>query len=154
MEQIYTRIHSNEARSLGIPNAQPAVVITAGMKRLVTLKMPSFGRITDVAVKQKSTEVLVPFVVELFKSKVLFTPDLDIAVATLPADDPELYRILGPLSALAGAAAELEDNDPGYPFRNMDGGYTNNQRFIYILINPTGAGTTTTWDVAVTCAQA
>lgn len=150
MEQVYTRIHSNEARLAGIPHAQPAIVIGAGMQRCARLKMPHFGRLTDVMVRQKSTEVQVNFTVDVLKSKFPFVPDTDVVAGTPPADDLTLYRVIDRQTGVAGTPVEVAADGNGFPYRNMDGTYTENQRFLYVLIIPELAGTLTTWDVALT----
>ena len=49
-----------------------------------------------------------------------------------------------------GQHGQLQQDNQGYAYRNIDGTSTNNQRYVYVLINPTSAAGPTTWDISVT----
>lgn len=150
MPRIYTRVFSDEAFASRLPSSQPSVVIGGGMKRLVRMKMGSEGRLTDLTVKQLEIEGQVPFQVEVFKSRIPFPNfDIDIVVATAPVDTVSLYRVIPPMSGPAGFPVEFDEETLGYAYKNMDGSYTNNQQFLYLLIEPTAAGPTT-WKISMT----
>lgn len=150
MARVYTRIFSDEAFAARLPSSQPAVVIAGGMKRIVRMKVGSEGRLTDLTVKQVESEGQVPFRVEVLKSKIPFPQiDVDIAVATAPVDTIGLYRVIQPMTIPAGFPAEFDEETIGYAYKNMDGSYTNNQQFLYVLIEPT-AGGPTTWKISMT----
>lgn len=150
MPRVYTRIFSDEAFAARLPSSQPSVVIAGDMKRIVRMKMGSEGRLTDLTVKQLETEGQVPFEVEIFKSKVPFPlTDIDIPVAQAPADTPGLYRVIPPMSGPAGFPVEFDEESLGFAYKNMDGTWTENQQFLYILIEPTAAGPTT-WKISMT----
>jgi hypothetical protein len=150
MPRVYTRILSDEAYAARMPSSQPAVVIAGGMKRIVRMKMGSEGRLTDLSVKQLETEGQVPFTVEVLKSKVPFPVfDLDIPVATAPNDSLTLYRVVPPMVGPAGFPVEFDEESLGYAYKNMDGGWTENQQFLYLLLTPT-AGGPTTWKISMT----
>jgi len=151
MPRVYTRIFSNEAYAARIPSSQPAVAITTGNKRVVRLKLGSEGRITDMSVKQTETEVQVPFTIELLKSKIPFPLfDQDILIATAPVDSLVLYRALPTQVGPAGFPVEIDADTLGFAYKNMDGTWTENQQFLYMLIEPAGALGTTTWKISIT----
>lgn len=150
MSRVYTRIFSDESYAAQAPSSQPSVVIGANSKRMVRMKVGSEGRITDVTVKQLESQTQVPFSVDILKSRIPF-PDIDVDIpnATAPADTIELYSAIPTITAIAGAVAELETNEIGYAYKNMDGSYTNNQQYLYMLLQPT-AGVSTTWKIEIT----
>jgi len=151
MPRVYTRIFSNEAYQLRLPSSKPAVAIGAGMMRLVALKVGSEGRLTDLTVKQDEADgTQVAFSVEVLKSRVPFPlVDTDFAVGTPPVDTISLYRVIPPQTAPATFPVEFNEQTVGYAYKNMDGSYTNNQQFLYLLLTPTGAGVTTNWKISV-----
>ena len=152
MEQVYTRLYSDDARNGGVPRAQPSITIGAGKQRCTTVKFPAFGRITELSVKQASG-TNVAFTVELLNSKFPFTPDVDQTAPATPNDELEMYRAVPKQTGTSGNAVELDPGDTGYPFRNMDGGYTDQQNFIYLVIIPTASPDASTWDARITCVQ-
>lgn len=144
--KTFSRLYSDEFPPAR--HVEPAIVIGAGMKRCVRVKCASEGRLTEVSVIQQSGAA-VAFTVDVFKSKFPFTPDTDIPVATLPADDLTLYRVIPTQSALAGTPVEFEDSY-GFNFLNLDGTPTNNERYLYMLITPAPASPITTWNAIMT----
>lgn len=150
MPRVYTRIFSDEAFAARMPSSQPAVAIGGGMKRVVRMKMGSEGRITDLSVKQVETEDQVPFTVDVLKSKIPFPlVDQDLDVALPPNDALTLYRAVPQMVGPAGFPAEFDEETIGYAYKNMDGTWTENQQFLYLLITPT-ADDVTTWKISMT----
>ena len=153
MGRVYQRIYSDVAFAAGIKSSQPSITITAGNMRLVRLKVGSEGRLTQLAVVQESTDSgLVNFTVDVLKSLIPYPfPDEDFATATLPNDVLDLYKILPTITvSTPGNVGSLDDDEPGYAYKNMDGSWTMNQQFIYVLIKPTSAVTDTHWRLSVT----
>lgn len=143
MAGIYVKRYTNN----GSPKSQPAITVTAGKKRCVAVGFNSQGTISRITVKQTGgTPVAVT--VELFDSQIPFPPGEYLSAAS-PADDLSLYRIMPPMTATAGNAIENLEDQFGFKYHNQDGGFTDNQRFIYLLIAPTSAGDMTTWDVVI-----
>ena len=145
----YTRYHSDAAVAAGIPNAQPSVTIGAGKKRLVRVKFVSQGRLTDVDIVQ-SGGTAVAAVVDVLKSQAAFPPDVDVPVGDSPTLPLLSLDICPTIDVASGGHGTLQQDNQGYAFRNIDGTSTNNQRFVYVLINPTSAGGPTTWDIQLT----
>lgn len=151
MDRVYSRIFSNAAFAAGLPSSKPEVAIGAGMMQMIALKVGSEGRVTALAVKQDPADgTQVAFVVELLKSRIPFPQvDTDIPVGTAPADTLALYRVISQQTAVSGDTVEFNQQTDGYAFKNMDGSYTNNQQFLYLLLTPTGAGDTTNWQIQI-----
>jgi|SRR5947209_1641634 len=143
MPGVYVKRFTNN----GSPKSLPAITVTAGMKRSVAVGFNSQGTVSRVTVKQTGGTPC-GVVVELFDSLVPFPPG-EYSVAAAPADDVSLYRIMPPMDGPAGAGIENLDHQVGYKYHNQDGGFTDNQRFIYLLIVPQGAVDMTTWDVVL-----
>ncbi len=125
-----------------------AISITAG--NLICVKVPllSEGTLKQLVIKQTSG-TSVAFVVELLMSVLPFPVGL-AAVATAAVGTVELYRIIPQQSITSGSTLDLSpDYEQGWMFRNVDGDHTNNQRYIYLVIKPTGSAVTTKWDVFV-----
>lgn len=144
MSKVYVKRYSNN----GAPKSLAPVTVGAGNLRSLDIAFPPEGYITRLVVKQTGG-TNVAFVLELLESGIPY-PAGQVAVATAPADDIELYRIMPQQAGLSGVAFELEGNQPGFPYRNDDGTFTLPQRFIYLIIKPTGSVGTTTWDIAIT----
>ncbi len=91
------------------------------------------------------------FTVDVLKSRLPF-PDIDqdIPTATLPKDTLDLYRAFDQIVALAGTTAKTDTEAQGYAYKNMDGNWTNNQEFLYVLITPNVPGAATTWKISLT----
>lgn len=156
MSRKYTRLFSDNAFAQRIPNAQPSVAIGVTQMRTIRVKAPSEGRITDLSIKQEETDgVQVAFEAEVLKSVVPWPLiDQDFPTATAANDSVTLYRAVPKQIGAAGFPIEFDEENLGYAYRNMDGNYTNNQRFIYILLAPggvgVGAGTITNWKISMT----
>ena len=145
----YTRYHSDAAVAAGVPNAQPSITIGAGKKRLVKVKFVSQGRLTDVDIVQTGG-ASVAAVVDILKSGKAFPPDTDVPVGNSPTLPLLSLDIVPTINVSSGAHGTLQQDNTGYAFRNIDGTSTNNQRYVYVLINPTSAGGATTWDIQLT----
>lgn len=123
-----------------------AITIAAGNLRCVKVPFLSEGFLNQVVIKQTDGGTAVAFVVEVLSSVLPF-PVGEYAVGTAAVGTIELFRIVPQQSGAAGATIDITpDSDFGWPFRNIDGDHTNNQRFLYLVIKPTGAVDSTTWD--------
>lgn len=143
MPGIYVKRFTNN----GSPKSQPAITIAIGTKRCVAVGFNSQGTISRLTVKQAGGTPC-GIVAELFDSVIPFPPG-EYPLNGLPADDLSLYRIMPPMDGPAGAGIENLDSQQGYKYQNQDGGFTNNQRFIYLLLIPQQAVDLTTWDVVL-----
>jgi len=110
--------------------------------------MPSEGYLTNLTIKQESGTAAA-FTAELLDSVIPY-PVGETASGTAAVDAVEFYRIVPQQTATAGNTSQILASTQGYPYLNMDGDPTNNQRFLYLLINPTAAAGTTIWKVTVT----
>lgn len=147
--KIYTRMYSEKYAS--IPKAHAPLIVTSGKKTSFAIPFPTEGILEGLVVSQVSTDVQVAAVVELLNSTIPFPPG-DYGVSDAAAHKVEHYRILPtPLSVGSGTAGVMNEEDYGRGFRNIDGGFTLNQRYIYLVINPTSAGTATNWNVSISC---
>jgi hypothetical protein len=145
MAKVYVKKYTNN----GTPKALPAIVVGVGNLLSTAVGFPSEGYLTRLVVKQTGgTDVA--FDVDLLDSKIPYPPS-EVPVATLPADNIQLYQIIPTQNVgVPGNALELMSPNNGYPFHNSDGTYTNNQRVLYLVIKPIGAVDDTTWDVSLT----
>jgi hypothetical protein len=151
MGRLITAIYSDTGP--GMPNAPKSGVsssIQIGARQLVCIRVKSSseGTLKQLIVLQTAGPA-VAFTVELLASKLPYPPGLmpDTAVSAVPI---QLYRVMAPISAGAGSPAELApDYQQGWPFHNVDGDYTMNERYIYLVIIPTGSVASTKWDVSV-----
>lgn len=151
MRSEYSKILSDYMQGHGVPNALPSPVIAAADLRLIRVGFPSQGRLTGVDIRQSDAGAAVAFTADILKSKLPFAVDTDLPVATVANVPISSLRICPQIIGLAGASGTLASNSEGYSFRNIDGGFTNNQRFIYVLIVPAGAVAPTSWDIVLTC---
>jgi len=135
-----------------VAKARDPIEITAGKKRSVAVKAPANGRVQRLIVWQQPSAdgggTPVDFEVELLDSKIPF-PAGEYNSADDPADLLDAYRILvppnAPLAGSSGEAASLTSDNFGLEYRNKDGSYSDAEDFIYLLISPTSAATTTVW---------
>ena len=135
--------------------SSPSVHIGAAQQQAIRVKAPSEGRFTSLTIKQEETEAQVVFEAEILYSMVPYpVVNVDQPSATVPADTVALYRILSKQVGAAGFPIEVDEQSTGFAYRNTDGNYTNNQRFLYIVLAPggfgVGAGADTTWKVEAT----
>ena len=151
MGKIYTSLFSDTGP--GMPSTpasgvKASITVATASKTVTRVSFFSEGKLAQLAVKQVSGP-LVPFTVELLSSKVPYPVGSSADVA-LPTGTIEMYRIIAPITSGAGVPAELTpDDDFGWVFRNMDGDHTLNQRFVYLVIIPTGSLATTKWDAVL-----
>lgn len=143
MPGVYVKRFTNN----GSPKAQPAITIDTGMKRCVAVGFNSQGTISRLTVKQAGGTPC-GVVADLFDSTIPFPPG-EYPVNAPPADDVSLYRILPSQTGASGTGIETLENQMGYKYQNQDGGFTNNQRFVYLLLTPQGAVDLTTWEVVL-----
>lgn len=148
MGRLITAIFSDTGP--GMPAAPKSGVknsITIGAAQLACVRIPcsSDGTLKQLAVVQTGGTA-VAVTIELLCSKLPFPVGLS-ADSTVSAVPLALYRVMATLSAGAGSAAELlPDYQTGWPFHNVDGDYTMNERYLYLLIIPTASAGTTKWD--------
>jgi hypothetical protein len=143
-----SKVYSIKYTGAALPKARAPITITAGNLRSVPVAFLTEGYITRLVIKQTGGTP-VAAVVEVLDSKIPF-PVGQYAVATAAADDIELYRIIAQQAVTSGAALTLIHEEYGFPFHNQDGTFSDNQRYIYIVIKPTSSLDTTTWEMAIT----
>lgn len=132
-----------------IPHSNPALKVTAGKKTCFKIGFPTEGILDRFVISQRTSEVQVNATVELLCSVIPY-PVGDMATGTTAADVVDHYRILTTaLSVTAGTPAELNVSDFGQGYTNFDGSWTTNQRYAYLLINPSGAAADTHWNVTI-----
>ena len=146
MSASYVRIHSDAAIGANIKNAQPSVTIAQNMKRLVRIKFVATGRLTGLEVRQTGG-TNVAFTVDLLTTKAPYPPDTDVPVGDAAAITISTYRVIPQIVGTAGNPASFDDDTFGYLFRNVDGGFTDQQRYLYVLITPIDDVDPTTWDI-------
>lgn len=145
MTKVYSVKYTDNA---DLPKARAPISISGTKLRSVQVPFMTEGFITRIIIKQTSGDAAAA-VVEILDSRIPFPPgEQDVAAAA--ADDVELYRIVDQVAVTSGQAKVIINQEYGYPFHNQDGTYTDNQRYIYIVIKPTGASGTTVWDLAIT----
>jgi hypothetical protein len=149
--KVYSKMYN--ANSANIAKASPPLTVTANKMTCFQIPFPSEGFMERVVVYQ-ATGAPVAFSVEILNSRIPYPPG-DYVNGAAAADKLENYRIQVPptsaLTAASGAVLTVADENFGEGFRNVDGGFTLNQRYIYLLINPTGNAGTTTWNVTLQC---
>jgi hypothetical protein len=151
--KVYPRLFSNN----GSPLALPPLIVAGSTMECFQIPFPSEGSVAKLVVWQVPAAggggTPCAFNVELLNSQIPYPLSGNpYAVGATPADLLPAYRIqmpsTGPLAqATPGAALTLDDDNVGFPFHNLDGNFANNQRFIYLLISPVGAGGQTVWNV-------
>lgn len=145
--KIYSKAYN--VNYANIAKASAPLTVTANKMTCFQIPFPSEGFMERVVVYQ-ATGTPVAFSVEILNSRIPYPPG-DYTNGASPVDKLENYRIQSPataaLSALAGAVITVGDENFGDGYRNVDGGWTLNQRYVYLLINPTSNTTTTTWNV-------
>lgn len=142
------------------PRVKAAVSIPAGKRKVVRVAGPAEGRVARLYVKQK-TGGAAAFNVYLLSSALPYGDELadDGSLAAYDAAataDPDLFAVIDKLTVLSGAAGSFRDA-VGHPYANDDlTKFTKADefRFFYLVIIPTAAAGTTTWEVAVTTVEA
>lgn len=146
MAKPYTKLYTGSG---GTPRfALPAITISTGKQKCVAVPFPSSAFITKLVVKQTGGTSK-NFDVEVLTSKIPH-PVGERNSGTAADDDIELYRALPKQTTTAGNALEVSSPEIGYEFLNVDGSFTENERYLYLLINPATSVDLTTWDVAIT----
>lgn len=131
-----------------LPRARAPIVINSGKLRSIQVPFLTEGYITRLTVKQTDgTDV--DCYVEVLDSKIPYPPGEQDS-GTEPDDDIELYRIMSPQTVQAGSALVITSEEYGYPFHNQDGSYSDNQRCIYLVLDPQSAEDDTTWEISLT----
>lgn len=149
--KIYSKAYN--VNYANIAKASPPLLVPSGKMGCFKIPFPSEGFMERVVIYQ-ATGTSVAFGAELLNSQIPYPPGIYTSGAS-PVDKLEQYRIqspnTAPMTALAGAVISMGNENFGEGFRNIDGGWTLNQRYIYLLINPTSAGVDTTWNVFLQC---
>lgn len=150
MSNIYTAAYTLKA----VAKARPPLAVAAAKKVVFALDFPAEGFLERLVVYQLPEAddggAPVDFSVELLNSLVPYEPG-EYDPAAVPADNLEPYRIqmppTAPMTALAGDVLSLASNEYGTAWRNLDGGPSDGQRYVYLLIEPDGAIEETQWCV-------
>ncbi len=115
---------------------KPAITITGGNRYCVRVPFLSEGFLSQLVVKQ-STGTSLAYVVELLMSGMPYAAGSS-SVATPATGTIQLFRVIPQQAVLAGSTLDISpDTELGWPFRNVDGDHTNNQRYLYLVITPT-----------------
>lgn len=143
---IYTVFYTAKS----IAKAKSPISIAAGKKVCTAVGMPASGRLERLVVYQLSG-TNVAFTVELFNSVIPFAAG-EFAAAAAAGDTLHPYRVQMPVTAAvsgsSGGVATLT-SDAGLSYHNIDGTFTEPQRYLYLLITPTSSGDTTTWSAFI-----
>jgi len=128
----------------------PRIKIGANSFRPVRVPLTSEGRLTKLWVKQVAGNN-VPFKVQLLQSKAPYGGlfDVDITHPPTPVIDPELVEVVDELNGSAGVPVEINGEQQGFPFVNMDGSSTNNQQYLYLVIIPDAGAGVTEWEASL-----
>lgn len=148
-QQPYTVVFSTSNTS-GLRHVFSSITIAGTMLKCVALPLPPRGRLHTLAVRQTTGSNNAS--IKLFASVLPF-PTGEQAVATAAAVPEVLYQIIAAQAYTAGSDL-FYTNDTGRPYANLDvktGAFAGNA--LYLVIVPTGAGSTTVWDVTVTVTQ-
>lgn len=151
MGKVYSKTYNTNYANISKASAPLSVAVST--KQCFRIPFPSEGFLEKLIVYQ-ATGTSCAFEVELLNSAIPYAPGA-FANAATPADNLAPYRIqvpaTGPLAAGAGGVISLSAEGFGIGFRNIDGSFTANQRYVYLLINPISAAGTTTWNVTIQC---
>jgi hypothetical protein len=160
--RIYTKTYNSNYAHLA--KASPPLAVPAGKMKCFEIPFPSEGFLERLIVWQVECEIGpqgpqgigggYAFEVELLNSSLPYPPGV-YDVDDMPADDLTAYRLqVPPTAALTQTECgvlSLIDDDFGIGFRNVDGGWTLNQRKVYLLIRPLNADVETNWNVTIQC---
>lgn len=145
--KIYSIKYTDNA---DLPKARPPITVTHQKMRSVKVSLVTEGSLTRIVLKQTGGTA------KICKIRVLDSgipyPEGEYNAGTSADDDVELYEIISQQTLTpAGSALAVINQEYGYPFHNQDGTYTDNQRYIYIILEPQASADDTTWDLAITC---
>ena len=141
----YTVIYTNDSPKP--PRAQAGISVNANNMICVQVPFPSHCFLTQVVVKLISGTAT-SFTVDIYKSVIPFAVGQYVNTTT-PTGNKELYRAIPTQTSSAGIV-DAEFADVGYEFENVDGSFTVNQRYLYLVITPTGNTGATVFDAAIT----
>jgi hypothetical protein len=149
--KIYTTTYSTQYNNIKF--AKAPLFVPNGYLTCFKIPFPSEGFLERFIMSQ-ATGTSCDFSVEILCSTIPYPPGNYVA-GTLPVDALPFYRIQVPPTApflgTAGNILSMDDTNFGVGFRNIDGGWTANKRFIYLVISPTTPGSDTTWNVQIQC---
>jgi hypothetical protein len=155
-----SKVYSIKYTDANLPKARDPITISAGKWRCVRIPFLTEGYITRLVIKQTGGESI-ECDVELLDSVVPY-PVGEMDAGTAPDDDVDLYQIIESQTVPAGTPLRLIHEEYGFPFHNQDGTFTDNQRYLYLILAPGGglvgaqgaqtggAADTTTWELALT----
>lgn len=155
--KIWSVKYTGDESDPPVPRARPAITVSAGMMRCVQVRAPSEGAVSKLVIKQ-SGGTPCECIVDLLDSEVPYAAG-EQAAGTAPDDDIELYQIIDSQVVNEGDTLKLVHQEFGFPYHNQDGGYANNQRYLYLILQPIGitgaqgpqgVDEETTWDVLLT----
>lgn len=147
MTKVFTAVYSDSVPANGRNNIYPSIKCNSGKLICTAIPMPSEGRVGDLVIKQTAGTSRAA-VGELLKSKLPFPPG-EAAVNASAAAPVELFRVLAPLAIGSGTALELDITN-FQPYANIDYMGDRLERYLYLVLKPTGSSEITTWDVALT----
>lgn len=148
MEKVYSIKYWGDGSNPPTVRTRPALSITSGKLLCVTIPCIPEGFLDKLSVEQASGPS-VAFTVELLDSVAPYATGLS-DVAIVPAADVRIFRVIEQQQISSGDALEAFYQGFGIGFRNQDGTYSDSNRFLYLVIIPTGSSATTTWNVSLT----
>ena len=122
-----------------------AISIATGKFGVTKIPTTPEGRVVRLVVFQASGTA-VAFTVDMVEN--LDGMTLGDNTGSLPADIA-LYRVMPQQSVTSGSTLYIYDIDEGHHYINDEGNPTIRVRNLYLVISPTGAAGTTTWDACV-----
>lgn len=146
---IYSDDGPGQAAGEPKPNVYDSIVIPAAKRMCVKVPCMDMGYLKQLVVDQVGGTDKA-FTVELFNSELPFAEGehSDVAAASV---NERLYRVIPQQAVTSGSALDITpDYEVGWSFRNMDGDWTDNRRYLYLVITPTGSAGETTFEVAMT----
>src|SRR5882672_10469523 len=127
---VFTRVYSGATDSTTNKKIKAAVVILTGNKKCVAIPVPNTGYVNRLVVKP-TAGTNVTFTVDLLFSKIPF-PVGEYITATAALADVELYQVIAQAAGTSGNALRAIQTEQGFPYCNVDGTPTLNERFLYL----------------------
>lgn len=146
---IYSDSGPGQADNDPKPNVYDSIVIPAAKRMCVKVPCMDMGYLKQLVVDQVGGTDKA-FTVDLYNSELPFAEG-EHADSASPSVNAALYRVIPQQSITSGSALDLApDYEVGWSFRNMDGDWTNNQRYLYLVITPTASAGETTFEAMLT----
>lgn len=144
------KIYSIKYVNGDIPRARDPIVVPHQKMVCVEVPLVSEGSLTRIIIKQIAGTAK-QCKVRVLDSAIPYPPG-EYAAGTAAADTVEMYEIISQQTVTAGVALEVIHEEYGFPFHNQDGeSFTDNRRFVYLVLEPQSSADATTWAVAITC---